>query len=394
MWLALQMHLKVRNTMRRYAVPVCYRLKQERESILGEWLRYWRSCEAKCQEVVRIRRSSVVSNVAPMTLSTAQSLARALVSTPEGLKAVVVWDLYWLLRAQHSVKALAYWRRWYALQWRRAELRNPLVSGTSAESSEWSDVMDATHMRNMSLPTVNAAIFLMILQPPRFDVTPGKHINVQDLVRLANRNLNLDFAELGDVSWAELRRIPPTVPPFLSSPLCADPGWIRQRCLQPIPIIPHSAAGGRTPSRPTSAEFPDDALRCFQSLPLRHDSPMLSRPRMPPLCQSRRTSQLHQLQQLHQLHQLQRLPLNGSGAASPNGSPLGSPGRVSPLKPISADHIQPSIPHKTSRQTLPPGRVINVCGEPLEGFPSHMLSLRKCRTGSLPSLTPIGPSAN
>eukprot|EP00667_Euglena_gracilis_P005736 EG_transcript_5776 len=194
--------------MRRYAVPICRGLKLHREKVVEEWLDYWRSCETKSQEVVELRKT-VVSAWSPMTSSMAHSLARASTKTPDGLKATVLWDLYWLLRAQHSGKALAYWRRWYALHRRRAELRQQVLEGTYKGPKELNDVLDATHVETMSLPTVNAAIFLMAMQPPRFQAKVGRHVTVQDLVRLANGNLKLDFSEFGDVPWAELRRIPP-----------------------------------------------------------------------------------------------------------------------------------------------------------------------------------------
>eukprot|EP00667_Euglena_gracilis_P007434 EG_transcript_7505 len=279
MWLAIEKRLKVRCTMRRYAVPVCRGLKQEREKVLEELLDYWHSCEAKSQEVVRVRKSSCVA-WNPMTSSLAHSLARASMNTPDGLKATVVWDLYWLLRAQHNVKAKAYWRRWYALHRRRAELRQEVLEGSYKGSSELNDVLDATHVETMSLPTVNAAIFLMAMQPPRFQAEVGRHVTVQDLVRLANGNLKMDFSEFGDVPWAELRRIPPTVFPFLSSQLCDDPNWLRQRCLQAIPVIPSS---GDAPSI-SARRMSEWSLPRAES----HDTEGMAGHRMPSLLQPRK----------------------------------------------------------------------------------------------------------
>eukprot|EP00668_Euglena_longa_P044018 GGOE01058591.1.p1 GENE.GGOE01058591.1~~GGOE01058591.1.p1 ORF type:complete len:356 (-),score=31.19 GGOE01058591.1:1454-2521(-) len=347
--------------MRCHAVPACRGLKQRREKALEEWLDYWRFCETKSQEVIQLRKSNSVTSWNPMTSSLAHSLARASVITPEPLKITVVWDLYWLLLAQHNSKAVAYWHRWYALHRRRAELRR-LQAGTfkaSKSTDEQNDFVVAPHVDKMSLRLVNATIFLMTLQPPSFQITPGKHFKVQDLVRLANGNLKLDLTEFGNVPWSELRRIPPTVSPFMSSPLCDDPGWIRQRCLRLIPIIPSSGEGSRFSSRGSSEWF-------LQRQPHgQGDHPsMSSRSRMPPLC-------LTQRQISH---------------CTPTPSQVSCSIRSSSTSPKSVlPELQGGFSRRFSRRSPSPSMSSsrNVVGEPAE---RGSLPLQKPPAGSLPSL--------
>eukprot|EP00667_Euglena_gracilis_P019136 EG_transcript_20456 len=202
LWLAVQISLKARRTMRRWAVPACRRLRAEREAVTEDWLTYWRRCEAKSYQMARGRRDSDVSVAFPMTQGKAQAIARAMLVTPEELKEKVVKELYWLLRVQHTRRATLYWQRWFALMRQKRQLQQ---GGEAAgpPTSAGKDSMDAASVQYMSIHTIDAALFLMVLQPPQFCCVAGRDIKVQELVRLANKNMVRDFDDLG-----RFRRLP------------------------------------------------------------------------------------------------------------------------------------------------------------------------------------------
>eukprot|EP00668_Euglena_longa_P006404 GGOE01007622.1.p1 GENE.GGOE01007622.1~~GGOE01007622.1.p1 ORF type:complete len:360 (+),score=49.81 GGOE01007622.1:255-1334(+) len=336
--------------MRRYAASACRRTRMEREKSIEEWLTYWRKCEEKFQQTARSQRISDVPIAFPMTQEKAHTIARAMRSTPEQLKEQVVRELYHLLRLQHTRRAIRFWRRWFALFRRREELRLQLAEHPRSTFPHTSaaDSINA-EVQTMSLPTVNHAIFLMYLYPPRFDYLAGRDVKVQELVRLANKNMAPDFTDLGQfLRVPELRRAPATVLAFLMSPLCQDATWISKRYGHHFPTAP--TPGTSTVVLLASSDSDDTTKPGI----IVSNSDVSPRQRMPQLLQGTRQSHPRTLADNGRLHS----PISptcpsslGLSSFSPGSHSFTVSRDISPRKPLpmSARLTFPELHLKASK---------------------------------------------
>eukprot|EP00668_Euglena_longa_P009741 GGOE01011777.1.p1 GENE.GGOE01011777.1~~GGOE01011777.1.p1 ORF type:complete len:312 (+),score=64.39 GGOE01011777.1:251-1186(+) len=171
--------------------------------------------------------------------------------TCEEVKVQVLWELYWLLLAQTAKKKDVYWARWRALQRQRQRIRWRLLNRPQPSGVQPHDFQNS---EPVSLRAVNAALFVMLLQAPRFCYRPGKEVTLTELLLLANAPQPVFHEE--DV---RLRHASGVVTAFLDSPLCSDEAWLRKRFTMPVPLIPrriwrmetdspNSAADGEPPT--------------------------------------------------------------------------------------------------------------------------------------------------
>eukprot|EP00667_Euglena_gracilis_P017876 EG_transcript_18885 len=227
-WLRLQLHLKVRNTLRKRARRALQHRAQRAET-LDSWFKFWCAAEAKIQQSFRQQLQS------PVTLQEVRrgqrgTIARATTPVADALKVQVIWELYWLLRAQHAHRLKLHRRRLSALLAHREVLgqqRSPRATACAT--------VDFWQGEATSLRAVNAAFFIHSLQEPKFHYAVGRDIKVTELLRLANANL-----EAAD--WVmDSPRGPhgcPTLLAFLNSPLLTEPQWLKGRCKLTSVVIP------------------------------------------------------------------------------------------------------------------------------------------------------------
>eukprot|EP00668_Euglena_longa_P008238 GGOE01009918.1.p1 GENE.GGOE01009918.1~~GGOE01009918.1.p1 ORF type:complete len:466 (-),score=93.13 GGOE01009918.1:1869-3266(-) len=222
LWYRLQLGLKVRIVMRRFLQRKIEGRgpRESRERLLDGWLQYWREAEAKAWAAHR----------GHVNLSTAQraafgapgapppSSAASLALVPDSVKARVLWELYWLLRAQTGRALTRHWQRWIGLLQQRRTLKE---QPTQIESR------DFLRFQPQTLAGVNAALFVTYLQEPCMPVVPGRQIRFAELVRLT---LAPNIFTEGEAAVDHaLRHVSPTLIAFLDSELCHDPEWFRER---------------------------------------------------------------------------------------------------------------------------------------------------------------------
>eukprot|EP00667_Euglena_gracilis_P007167 EG_transcript_7229 len=246
-WLRLQLHLRVRRTLRKRARRQAL-AGAHRTETLASWLAYWEAEEGRLQQGFRQRLQSTVA-LQDVLREYRGALARATTPVADPLKVQVVWELYWVLRAQYTHSMKLHWQRLQGLLTYRRDLLQRRALGLLSY-----DGVDFWHEEPRSLPAVTAAIFVLSLQEPKFQYAAGQNIRATELLRLANANL-------ADGSWAGAADSPrgpqgcPTLLAFLNSPLLTEPQWLKWRSRQAAPVVPRCtwAPRGPPPDSPRSS---------------------------------------------------------------------------------------------------------------------------------------------
>eukprot|EP00667_Euglena_gracilis_P004864 EG_transcript_4885 len=183
------------------------------------------------------------------------ALANALVSTPDPLKVQVLWELYWLLRRQDSIRCVCYWGLRLKLLARQRELQaQPLVGG-EPQGPDFYDQEPQTPR------AVLAALFVLELQYRRPLPRPGHGLTFRELVRIASAPHSAHVVRELDCPEV-FAMAPPTVVGFLASPLCHDGRWIPEQFSvhSPYPFLPRRTweplEGAGAPPRPVSPPVP------------------------------------------------------------------------------------------------------------------------------------------
>eukprot|EP00667_Euglena_gracilis_P002755 EG_transcript_2760 len=257
-WLRLQLHLKVRNTLRKRARRLVL-LRTQRIETLDSWLTFWCAAEARIQTSFRQQLQHSIS-LQEVLRGPRATIARAVTPVADALKVQVIWELYWILRSQYMHRLKVHWRRLLALMGqRRTLIHHQRPTRAPAYAS------DFWQGEPVSLRAVNAAIFLQLLQEPKFQYTAGRDIKVTELLRFANANLAKN-------SWVEAVESPlgpqgcPTLLAFLSSPLLTESQWLKSRSKQTNTFIPPCTWGpplrGQLGTPPSGGELsgPQDVV--------------------------------------------------------------------------------------------------------------------------------------
>eukprot|EP00667_Euglena_gracilis_P017801 EG_transcript_18818 len=230
-WLRLQLHLKARSTLRKGVRRLALARAGRRETLDG-WLSYWDMAEAKIQGSFRQQLQSSATMQDALQRAQRGIIARAVTPMADALKAQVIWELYWILQAQHEYRVKRQAARLVELLAQRTAILQRRSCGMDTSSG-----MDFWQGKPMSLRATNAAIFLLLLQEPKYDCVVGRDIKVNELLRLAN-------AHLADGAWGSPADSPlgphtsPTLLAFLRSPLLTEPQWLKSRSKQAGPLIP------------------------------------------------------------------------------------------------------------------------------------------------------------
>eukprot|EP00668_Euglena_longa_P020445 GGOE01025420.1.p1 GENE.GGOE01025420.1~~GGOE01025420.1.p1 ORF type:complete len:516 (-),score=91.68 GGOE01025420.1:1125-2672(-) len=252
-WLQLRRGLRIRMLLRRRVRALAVAMKQ-RLNTLESWLTFWNDTEAKAQEDLRSRSRSPRA-FAPMTAGQAEQMAVAQVmtSTSQKVKCQVLWELYWLLYAQTRIQKDLQWARWRTLLQRRQNLRAQRAPARHPQSK----VVDFTQDEPVSLRAVNAALFVMALQPPCFNYQAGHEVTFKELLRLANSPQPVFRSSAVD-SW--MRHAPGIITAFMDSHLCREAAWLRKRFTVSTSLIPPQTwrAEERTPPKATVLEVRTD----------------------------------------------------------------------------------------------------------------------------------------
>eukprot|EP00667_Euglena_gracilis_P006168 EG_transcript_6223 len=229
-WLRLQLHLKVRRTLRKRAQFLAAAAAQRAET-LDSWLAYWEAEEGRIQQGFRQHLQSPAA-LQEMLRGPRGTVARCTTAVASALKVQVVWELYWILRAQHNHRLKLHEQRVQALIARRRDiLQGRLQSGSNHSG------VDFWQGEPQTLPAVTAALFVLSLQKPKFQYVAGQAIKATELLRLAN-------AHLTDGAWGSPADSPlgpqssPTLLAFLRSPLLTEPEWLKARTWQAQPLLP------------------------------------------------------------------------------------------------------------------------------------------------------------
>eukprot|EP00667_Euglena_gracilis_P011597 EG_transcript_11851 len=325
-WFRLHASLRARAILKRRMRQFCTGAAKHRQETLESWLEYWRDSESKAQDELRTR----LRNTRAMTGMTAEragqvALAQVMTSTCDAVKCRVLWQLYWLLRAQVAVQRMEHWARWQGLLQQRCTLLSRFeVSGRPLPHHAGPDFQSQSPV---SLRAINATLFLLALQTPRFRYRAGVEVTFKELVRLSNAPQRVFHP--GEPE-ARLRHASAVVTAFADSPLCSSRAWLVQRHAMPVPIIPQIA--WRLPMCPDADDTEVDE---------RVDPTQLRRVR-PPLLRS------HSARFASPVHR--RLPRATSDALLPAGGVSSSPERPRQLPALPSP---PSSPPKSPPADFP-----------------------------------------
>eukprot|EP00668_Euglena_longa_P025884 GGOE01032370.1.p1 GENE.GGOE01032370.1~~GGOE01032370.1.p1 ORF type:complete len:347 (-),score=41.18 GGOE01032370.1:1192-2196(-) len=208
--------------------------KANRMVMLQEWLTFWQDAEARVTDGLRVRAQSLRLNSAINPKKASQAaLANALVSTPDPLKVKVLWELYWLLRKQDSIRCLRYWDSRLKLLALQREMRTrPMVYAAPL-------VPDFQDEQPQTPRAVLAALFVLELQFRRPLARPGRDLTFKELVRIASTPHCAYFPREIDCPEV-IATAPPTVVGFLTSSLCRNWKWIPKQfsVLSSYPFLP------------------------------------------------------------------------------------------------------------------------------------------------------------
>eukprot|EP00668_Euglena_longa_P008233 GGOE01009912.1.p1 GENE.GGOE01009912.1~~GGOE01009912.1.p1 ORF type:complete len:507 (-),score=90.39 GGOE01009912.1:853-2340(-) len=229
-WLHLRRTLRARVLMRNRIRMHRSSSSRQRTETLEGWLTYWQDAEAEAHRGLQRMQSIRLVGNSGAEWASQMAQAQVMTSTCEEVKLQVLWELYWLLLIQTSRKRHAYWLRWQTLQRQRQTLHWQL-----AASSDTKSPLDFWNNEPVSLRAVNAALFVMALQPPRFRYRPGKEVTLTQLLLLANAPQPMCHVSEGDL-W--LRHVSGVVAAFIDSSLCDDSAWLRKRFAMSVPLIP------------------------------------------------------------------------------------------------------------------------------------------------------------
>eukprot|EP00668_Euglena_longa_P021321 GGOE01026540.1.p1 GENE.GGOE01026540.1~~GGOE01026540.1.p1 ORF type:complete len:509 (-),score=96.97 GGOE01026540.1:703-2187(-) len=297
LWLRVFHALKAECCVRRVAKRLGTKARHQHLVRMRQWLTAWTAADTDVHTAAREKvqqATSLHGGPLPSQLTAAARTALPITTT---LRTQVIWEVYWLLYAQHKLKLMRHWTQWMKLRARRAALRRSKGDGqldmaTGAGHDFWEG-------EPRSLAAIDAALFVGVLQEPRFHVF-GRSLHAKELRRLAEANL---FPICDPRLPRALQRAPPTLLAFLTSPLCTEPDWFLERFQQPRPIIPPFQPKQFVDRRSNSVpqvENPDGALLYRVSHPgaLRRntlqDSRLLKRGSLPfavlPVAPVRRTS--------------------------------------------------------------------------------------------------------
>eukprot|EP00667_Euglena_gracilis_P004781 EG_transcript_4806 len=232
-WLHLRRALRTRVLLKRHVRALSSAARQHRTATLEGWLSYWREAETKAQHEVRAKLRSGKPLTADWAGPTAW--AQVMTATCEEVKAQVLWELYWLLLAQASIAKHSYWMRWRALQRQRQKLLWAQQVPADPTALDSKPTLDFWNNEPVSLRGIDAALFVLALQAPRFRYRAGEEVTLRELVRLANAPQPVFRPHEVDV---RLRHASGVVTAFLDSPLCREAAWLRRRFARSLPLIP------------------------------------------------------------------------------------------------------------------------------------------------------------
>eukprot|EP00667_Euglena_gracilis_P013874 EG_transcript_14339 len=231
-WLRLHGAVRRRVLLKRHVRAFRAAAARHAVATLEGWLAHWRETEAQMQETLRgwLRCGKPVATewTGPVPL------AHVMTSICEEVKVQVLWELYWLLHAQLLIQRHAYWARWHALKQLRQKVRWQQALSLDIPQPQ-SKVLDFWNDEPVSLRAVNAALFVMALQPPRFRCRPGHEITLKELLLFAHAPEPAFQTVEGDV---RLRHVSGVAAAFLASPLCTEAAALRRRLAKLLPLIP------------------------------------------------------------------------------------------------------------------------------------------------------------
>eukprot|EP00667_Euglena_gracilis_P007070 EG_transcript_7141 len=276
-WVRVYAALQTRLLLKRRLRARCTSLLAHRKATLGAWLAYWREAETMAHRELQARSRGAKDGTC-MTARRAEQVARAQVmtSTSDDVKRQVLWQLYWLLRSQVAFLKLEHWRQWCLL----AQQRRRILSLHAPEPEKHGP--DIQNRQPITLRAVDAALFILALQTPRFRVRPGHELTLPELVRLAAAPQRVCPPGEEDVP---LRHASSVVTAFADSPLCTHPFWLYHRYAMPVPIVP-ALSWGVDPLSDAAADPPGPeedgrASPRRRSSPSQTDSGWHSPPRHP-----------------------------------------------------------------------------------------------------------------
>eukprot|EP00667_Euglena_gracilis_P003741 EG_transcript_3752 len=371
LWLRVLRAFRAEGCVRRVPRLLGPKVRRQHAACTRQWLAAWTAADADPPGVgsgARERAALGTSGRGLPPPGTPTSAPRVSLPVTPALRGQVLWELYWLLRAQHQLRLKRYWAAWMKLMARRAALRWHRVD--AVPGGPVSAALDFWDGEAQSLPAVNAALFVLALQEPRFNYDVGSSLPLKELRRIAEAHL---YPVWDPRLPRTLQRATPTILAFLASPLCTEPDWLLERCQRPVPLIP---------------EFSPKLLtdRRSQSVPhiLDTEAMPLSRPPNP-----------HTLRR-HTLHDSR---LFKRGSLPPALPPTGLPPRRASLAPLPATVPIPgrrgSVPAEDLWRLAPAGLRV----DPLRTAAMETLLLhsdrrgpprpRRERSASLPRLVTI-----
>eukprot|EP00668_Euglena_longa_P010213 GGOE01012390.1.p1 GENE.GGOE01012390.1~~GGOE01012390.1.p1 ORF type:complete len:619 (-),score=153.50 GGOE01012390.1:1891-3612(-) len=226
---SLRMLTKVRLGLHRFHLHT----RCAREALLEEWLLFWRTTESQHQEY--LRRSLQPSLIPSPRKGKDSFLAHAMAITPDSIKCEVLWELYWLVRTQHTRNVVAHQRKLRALMRERQQVRSALRSSGSMLPTSLSQ--DAI-LRPLAV--VDAEIFVTALRRPRLRCCVGSDITFRDLLRMQGSDCTQLLEMQGSTPSMDAFGLlsSPTMAFFLASPLCQDVAWFERRLMESRRLVP------------------------------------------------------------------------------------------------------------------------------------------------------------
>ena len=236
--------------------------RRNRHKLLDAMLQYWRASERKLEK--HLRKTAQAPGAIPEKRQlSAHHLATCHI--PDVIKQRVIWELYWVLREQFS----------HALAQHNVRLRQALRERAIAAAALHDCQHYFSHLRPSDAKDrvlLDATIFVLILQTPKFRFAPHGALNHRELMRLANET-SLPRHHLPG------QRQPTTFAhSFMASPLCTDPRWMLRSNSMCWPLIPpltwqpdrgspgRRSGGASSPDKSEGASspeaLPDSPTRC------------------------------------------------------------------------------------------------------------------------------------
>eukprot|EP00667_Euglena_gracilis_P011046 EG_transcript_11254 len=261
LWCLMLKHARILVRTRNHLIALCQENRRRRATLLEAWKQYWTDCEDRRQQRLRHKLHAEPPQYARHP--SRHALPRAMAVTPEAMKEKVLWELYWILKAQYGHETAEYWNRLFDVRHEYQQLREKGI-GTARKLAEF---------------------FIVATQAPSFHFEMGADVVFKDLINFAGSHdhrfvaamggeLAGDTPEAGQPMAACSCPAHNTYATFLRHPLCRHPDWLQARhanCLPLVPPLPcaiprsitltelpslRPSGGGPLPSRPSFFKKP------------------------------------------------------------------------------------------------------------------------------------------